>query len=282
MLEHLSNIDAQKREREAIFRLFAILGLPSLIETHYSINSRFYIVGQNLPYHYFLDEKHVRGDIDICLIPCKPLPNYETISFSPNLDKLFGIEVKTMGYSLNDIIKSAKYTSEQNPQHDKKQRKARKQANKLIQNGFDDVSLLYLLTTEPLESKYGDINDWFEAGDRAIQASDIVNQYLFFDKDDNFSTFGIFIGSINQKLETYSGTSTHKEYFIAEQNTLTNRENEFRKAFEKKIRSLFPINVPIKRFPIQIRACSNPNCRNIYVLFQGENKLCPKCNSLPY
>lgn len=282
MSAHLSNNDPQKRERETIFRLFAFMDLPHLIKTHYSIYSRFYIVGKNLPYHYFLNKKHDIGDIDVCLIPYKSSLNHETITISPNLEKIFGIEVKTMAYGLNNKIKSPKFKFEKNSKQDLIQAKARKQANKLIQNGFDDVSLLYLLTTEPSISENGNISDWFLAGERALQASDFCNKYLYFDKSDKFSTLGIFIGSLYPKIEIYSNTSTHIEYFIAEQNSNTNRENSFRKAFENKINSLFPIEVPLVRFPVQIRACSNQECRNIYLLFQGDNFLCPICNFEPY
>ena len=109
MFTHLSNIDSQEREKKTIFDLFAITTLPGELENFYNIYSRYYIIGINIPYHYILNGKHNIGDIDVCLIPCLQSPFNEVKIINPNLNKIFGIEVKTMAYLLDGKIKSAKF-----------------------------------------------------------------------------------------------------------------------------------------------------------------------------
>ncbi|MBM2813794.1 MAG: hypothetical protein HW421_556 [Ignavibacteria bacterium] len=174
---------------------------------------------------------------------------------------------------MNNEIKSIKLN---------KQWKFRKQAQNLCKTGFNDACLLYIITTEPEKSVYGNINDWFIASDRASASLDKIKDKFDFQVNDKFSTIGLFIGSLESMIEPFANSQIHKIFHSVNRDQNNDRQNDFRLAFEKKIGKLFPIEVSLACFPIQIRACSNQSCKNIYPLSRGVQLNCPICGSSPY
>lgn len=270
---HLSDTNPQQRESETIFRLFGILENLSL-DVGQGV-SKNYIVGINIPFTCIMSRNQLKknnlkdGDIDVCFIPLNENLHVGKNSVTPNFDRIIAIEVKTMGFDINDGIKSPKFN----------QSCYRKQADKLCQLGFNDVSLLYIIGTTPLEGSTGSFSDCVIASNISYSALEKFYPTIVVNEKDRFSTLGYGFGTVETHFEPYTGGTSKQTYHQVAPNTTTDRGHLFRMAFEKKVGLLFPHEHEFTRFPIVMRGCES--CKKLTLFPQGEKEPCPHCNE-PY
>lgn len=268
-IKHLSDMNSQYRESETIFRMFGICETYSLDMG--LIRLKNCIVGINIPFTCImsrnqLDKYNLKdGDIDVCLIPvCENLHVGKNV-VNPNFDRIIVIEVKTMGFDKNNGIKSPK----------ENQSYYRKQADKLCQLGFNDVSLLYIVSTSPLEGSTGSFSDCVMASNISYQALEEISPTIEVNSNDRFSTISYGFGTVETYFEPYTGGTSKQIYHQVAPNTTTDRVHPFRIAFEKKVGKLFPHEHEFTRFPILMRGCAS--CKKLALFPQGEKGHCTNC-----
>lgn len=272
---HLSDMNPQYRESETIFRMFGIN------ETHSSdvgLNGlKNYIVGINIPFTCIMSRNQLKknnlkdGDIDVCFIPLNENLHVGKNTVTPNFDRIIAIEVKTMGYDINVGIKSPKVN----------QSYYREQADKLCQLGFNDVSLLYIISTTPLEGSTGSFSDCVMASNISYSALEEIRPTIEVNSNDRFSTLGYGFGTVETHFEPYTGGTSKQIYHQVAPNMTTDREHPFRIAFEKKVGGLFQHEHEFTRFPIVMRGCDSCKNKKLTLFPQGEKEPCPVC-SKPY
>lgn len=267
--KHLYEVDSQERESESIYLHFCINGIPFNIENFNF--TRNYLIGVNIPFQCILKKNKLvehninDGDIDICLIPLIESFSNDAQIFAPNFDTIIAIEVKQMAFDLDDNIISPKPN----------QQYYREQASKLCQLGFNEVILLYIVSTQPIKGSTGSFRDCLAANGRAESALEKIKPFIVVNSEDLFSTKIFVFGSVESSPGPYSGSPVLGEYPFVPSNTLKDRSNPFRQTFENKVAKLFPHSIHPARFPIQMRGCKS--CRRLYLFPQAEKENCPDC-----
>lgn len=282
MSVHLYYHPSQDRENEFIDRFFTRSAIDLHLANILNVSSDWAAYCIRIPFSYILPNTEKQGDIDVCILPIanKCLHNVTLVDLS--FERVVAIEIKTMLYNKNKELFSRKFSLQNISQPDKKQHKIRRQVIKLCELGFNDVCLLYILISEPIDIQYGNIMDWINAGDFVVAGLDKYRNQIRSDDNDRFTTMSLNIGSMGHKPENMAGTIITHVFNKPQVNSTLDRRNKFRIALEEKIGNLFPFQVQGTNIPLIIRACSDYKCQNLYVYSIRHDINCPRCGAKPH